>query len=52
MRRIARLLTLAAVPASSLPSEARETRALIARGAPYPYTPDHYESFLFIVEGK
>ena len=93
---------LAAVPASSLPPEARETLALIARGGPYPYsrdgavfsnferllprkpggyykeftvrtpgesdrgarrivagetgekyyTPDHYESFLFIVEGK
>ncbi|MBT2536308.1 ribonuclease domain-containing protein [Arthrobacter sp. ISL-69] len=93
---------LDAVPASSLPPEARETLALIARGGPYPYsrdgavfsnferllprkpggyykeftvetpgesdrgarrivsgetgekyyTPDHYESFLFIVEGK
>ncbi|MEV7135096.1 ribonuclease domain-containing protein [Arthrobacter sp. NPDC093128] len=93
---------LDAVPASSLPPEARETLALITRGGPYPYsrdgavfgnferllpgkpggyykeftvrtpgesdrgarrivsgetgekyyTPDHYESFLFIVEGK
>ncbi|MDQ0079350.1 ribonuclease domain-containing protein [Arthrobacter oryzae] len=93
---------LEAVAASSLPPEARETLALIARGGPYPYsrdgavfsnferllprkpggyykeftvrtpgesdrgarrivagetgekyyTPDHYESFLFIVESK
>ena len=93
---------LAAVAASSLPPEARETLALIARGGPYPYsrdgvvfsnferllprkpggyykeftvrtpgesdrgarriiageagekyyTPDHYESFLFIIEGE
>lgn len=90
------------VPASSLPQEARETLALIARGGPYPYerdgavfgnferllprkpggyykeftvrtpgesdrgarrivtgqsgekyyTPDHYESFLLILEGQ
>jgi ribonuclease T1 len=93
---------LEAVPASSLPPEARETLALIARGGPYPYsrdgavfsnferllprkpsgyykeftvrtpgesdrgarrivvgesgdkyyTPDHYESFFHILEGK
>lgn len=93
---------LDAVAASSLPPEARETLALIARGGPYPYardgavfsnferllprkpggyykeftvrtpgetdrgarrivagesgekyyTPDHYESFLLILEGK
>ncbi|MDR6506339.1 ribonuclease domain-containing protein [Arthrobacter oryzae] len=93
---------LESVAASSLPPEAQETLALIARGGPYPYsrdgavfsnferllprkpggyykeftvrtpgesdrgarrivagetgekyyTPDHYESFLFIVEGK
>jgi ribonuclease T1 len=93
---------LKTVTASSLPAEARQTLALVARGGPYPYerdgavfgnferllprkpggyykeftvgtpgesdrgarrivaggagekyyTPDHYESFLFIVEGK
>jgi ribonuclease T1 len=93
---------LAAVNASQLPQEARQTLALIAKGGPYPYerdgvnfgnfegllpkkaggyykeytvktpgesdrgarriiagkdgakyyTPDHYESFKFIVEGK
>lgn len=93
---------LEAVPASSLPPEARETLALFARGGPYPYsrdgavfsnferllprkpggyykeftvrtpgesdrgarrivvgesgdkyyTPDHYESFFHILEGK
>lgn len=93
---------LEAVPASSLPPEAGETLALIARGGPYPYsrdgavfsnferllprkpsgyykeftvrtpgesdrgarrivvgergekyyTPDHYESFFHILEGK
>ncbi|WP_454697645.1 ribonuclease domain-containing protein [Arthrobacter humicola] len=31
---------LEAVPASSLPPEARETLALIARGGPYPYSRD------------
>ena len=31
---------LEAVPASSLPPEARETLALIARGRPYPYSRD------------
>ncbi|MDI2037079.1 ribonuclease domain-containing protein [Paenarthrobacter nitroguajacolicus] len=94
--------TLPSINASQLPSEARQTLALIAKGGPYPYdrdgvnfgnfegllpkksggfykeytvptpgesdrgarriivgkdaakyyTPDHYESFKFIIEGK